>query len=71
MSPDVPTWEQVFYWDIVHPDGQSGHKFMGELVAQLIFDALADVTQRPMTGTRTRVSAVPEERNHSSTAGSR
>ena len=25
----------VFYWDIVHPDGQTGHRFMGELMAQV------------------------------------
>ncbi len=24
----------VFYWDAVHPDGQTGHKFMGEISAQ-------------------------------------
>lgn len=25
----------VFYWDIVHPDGMTGHKFMGEISAQV------------------------------------
>ncbi len=26
---------KVFYWDIIHPDGQTGHKFMGEISAQV------------------------------------
>ena len=26
---------QVFYWDAVHPDGPTGHKFMGEISAQV------------------------------------
>ena len=25
----------VFFWDIVHPDGMTGHKFMGEIAAQV------------------------------------
>jgi hypothetical protein len=25
----------VFYWDVVHPDGQTGHKVMGEIMAQV------------------------------------
>jgi DNA polymerase alpha subunit B len=28
---------KVFYWDIIHPDGQTGHKFMGEIAAQVWF----------------------------------
>ena len=27
---------KVFYWDVVHPDGSAGHKFMGEIAAQVI-----------------------------------
>ena len=26
---------RVFYWDVVHPDGLTGHKFMGEISAQV------------------------------------
>ncbi|GAX74287.1 hypothetical protein CEUSTIGMA_g1736.t1 [Chlamydomonas eustigma] len=33
----------VFYWDIIHPDGQTGHKFMGEIAAQAVLDAWSSV----------------------------
>ena len=26
---------KMFYWDVVHPDGSAGHKFMGEIAAQV------------------------------------
>ncbi|KAG1666906.1 hypothetical protein FOA52_005966 [Chlamydomonas sp. UWO 241] len=39
----------VFYWDVIHPDGSSGHRFMGELVAQYVLDAYADVSASPVT----------------------
>ena len=34
---------KVFYYDSVHPDGNTGHRIMGELGAQLILDAWAQV----------------------------
>ena len=26
---------RVFYWDAIHPDGLTGHKFMAEVVVQV------------------------------------
>ena len=40
--------DKVFYWDVIHPDGRTGHKAMGELVAQYLLDGLADVKARPL-----------------------
>ncbi|KAG2493704.1 hypothetical protein HYH03_008218 [Edaphochlamys debaryana] len=34
----------AFYFDIVHPDGNTGHRVMGELLAQLVLDAWAQVS---------------------------
>ncbi len=40
----------MFYFDIVHPDGNTGHRVMGELAAQLVLDAWAQVRSRGRWG---------------------
>ncbi|KAG2447186.1 hypothetical protein HYH02_007929 [Chlamydomonas schloesseri] len=35
---------RAFYFDVVHPDGNTGHRVMGELAAQLVLDAWAQVS---------------------------
>ncbi|KAG2488213.1 hypothetical protein HYH03_013207 [Edaphochlamys debaryana] len=39
---------KVFYYDVLHPDGQTGHRVMGELVAQLVLDAWEQVAAGPV-----------------------
>lgn len=43
---------KVFYFDIVHPDGNTGHRVMGELGAQLVLDAWAQVRWEKWGGGR-------------------
>ncbi|KAG1658766.1 hypothetical protein FOA52_001308 [Chlamydomonas sp. UWO 241] len=50
---------QVFYWDLVHPDGLTGHRFMGEMVATLVLDALASVRASPITDSEREAVARP------------
>lgn len=33
----------AFYYDIIHPDGHTGHRIMGEIAAQLMMDVWAEV----------------------------
>ncbi|GIM10433.1 hypothetical protein Vretimale_13985 [Volvox reticuliferus] len=33
----------AFFYDVVHPDGNTGHRIMGEIAAQLLLDVWADV----------------------------
>jgi len=40
---------KVFYWDIIHPDGMTGHRFMGEIAAQAVLDGVASVKASPLT----------------------
>ncbi|GIM15714.1 hypothetical protein Vretimale_18452 [Volvox reticuliferus] len=40
---DAKLKDYAFYYDIVHPDGNTGHRIMGEIAAQLVLDAWADV----------------------------
>ncbi len=42
-NPPAAAQGRAFYFDIVHPDGNTGHRVMGELAAQLILDAWAQV----------------------------
>lgn len=34
----------AFYYDVIHPEGNTGHRIMAELAAQLILDAYAQVS---------------------------
>ncbi|GLI61581.1 hypothetical protein VaNZ11_003996 [Volvox africanus] len=33
----------AFFYDVIHPDGNTGHRVMGEIAAQLVLDVWADV----------------------------
>ena len=35
---------KMFYWDVVHPDGSAGHKFMGEIAAQVRQERVTGLT---------------------------
>ncbi|GIL59876.1 hypothetical protein Vafri_14684 [Volvox africanus] len=40
---DATLKDFAFFYDIVHPDGNTGHRVMGEIAAQLVLDVWADV----------------------------
>ncbi|GLI61503.1 hypothetical protein VaNZ11_003832 [Volvox africanus] len=40
---DATLKDFAFYYDLVHPDGNTGHRIMGEIAAQLVLDVWADV----------------------------
>ncbi|GIL54431.1 hypothetical protein Vafri_9966 [Volvox africanus] len=40
---DATLKDFAFYYDLVHPDGNTGHRVMGEIGAQLLLDVWADV----------------------------
>lgn len=37
----------AFYYDVIHPDGNTGHRIMAEIAAQAILDAYAQVRAAP------------------------
>ncbi|EFJ42302.1 hypothetical protein VOLCADRAFT_107349 [Volvox carteri f. nagariensis] len=40
---DLQLKDMAFYYDVVHPDGHTGHRVMAEVAGQLILDVWADV----------------------------
>ncbi|KAG2429693.1 hypothetical protein HYH02_013951 [Chlamydomonas schloesseri] len=44
LDMDASLKGKMFFYDVLHPDGHTGHRVMGELVAQLVLDAWAQVS---------------------------
>ncbi|KAG1678961.1 hypothetical protein FOA52_013024 [Chlamydomonas sp. UWO 241] len=60
QSVDAPfTAGHAFYFDALHPDGATGHRYMGEIVAQLLLDALAGVHAVPVDDQERAAAAAP------------
>eukprot|EP00879_Flechtneria_rotunda_P013806 GHRR01014419.1.p1 GENE.GHRR01014419.1~~GHRR01014419.1.p1 ORF type:complete len:272 (+),score=66.88 GHRR01014419.1:1593-2408(+) len=41
--------DKAFYYDFIHPDGNTGHRVMAELVIALLQRGVADILHTPMT----------------------